>query len=322
MLKLKKIFSLGVMFAAVAAMVFSCAEDTPDDEGTSTDTTVTSKYTVSVANGGEYAFVINYNEYDENDPFDNISTRGEFFAGDTVAVFSGFKDGFIFDGWSIQSTGSVTFWGQGLELDVFVMPNKNVTLTAGWAEVPVAGPSVRFSWEGKFNGPDGSDGVHIAYIWASENDVAVWEDEVYSAYNNTDGYEATDIPLYDGAPGVPNALFSMDEPSTQYKSVYFATQENTYTAVCTVEDSDGAISDIVANYATEIGDDGYAFFEINFDVAGFLDGTRENGWVDDSFDTGDTDPGLVKAKAKGGKILKKVLKKGNVTYYVLRRPKK
>jgi len=284
-------------------MMASCVETGDEPTPNTPDTPATGKYTVAITDGGAGAI-----------------GAGTYSAGDTVWISIGTAPaGKEFYMWN--SNPPVVFDDELDEDTWFIMPAASVNVRANWKtiDIPVQPtPSVRFSWDRAYISLDSS--VHISYIWASVNDVDYWKTNVFDEMYEDDSYEATDIPLKPGAPGVPNALYSMDSAATILNyGKYFSTTEGDYTAVCTLEDEDEAITDIVANYHTQIDGD-LKFFEIAFDVKGLLEGTRTNGWTDDSYNTNDTDP-MLKTKAGKGKLLKKVTK-GNVTYYVLRRPKK
>ncbi|MCL2182586.1 MAG: hypothetical protein FWB85_03850 [Chitinispirillia bacterium] len=182
---------------------------------------------------------------------------------------------------------------------------------------------VRFTWES-------SQQHKIDMIAASYNDVYDWWEDVYmSAEFDTES--ATDIPRYDGSPDLPNNIYSSTIGSAMNKGRYFPIAPGNYTAICSGEDQYG-YWDIVANYTITInegdfdGDGADQFFEIAFNVRGLNDYFHGTGgswdWDMDVYDSRNTSPMLSKRKQVA---TSQIVKQGgtmDVTYYVIRRPKK
>ncbi|MCL2219272.1 MAG: hypothetical protein FWC23_04980 [Chitinispirillia bacterium] len=178
---------------------------------------------------------------------------------------------------------------------------------------------VRFTWEAVENS-------NITHISASVADMNWWYDEIYADLANSDE-DFTDIPRYNGNPGVKGKIFNFGSSYHPGKGTYFETEAGWFTAVCGVEDQFG-LAEIVANYRITInegdfdGDGADKWFEIAFDVAAFLDGDDDLGWFDYEYDRSNTPQKLVKMRKAG---TTQIVKKGgtvDVEYYVIRRPKK
>lgn len=268
-------------------------------------------YIVTV-NGGE----AEYTEYEE---------------GEEVEITADTYEDSLFFKWTTTTTG-VKFDSDTLPTTTFVMPDRDVTVTATF--VP-KGPAVRFAWEA-------AQQSKIWYIWAKDNEVATWKQDIYTNIYLANLKEGEDIlgyvshiPLYDGSDQLPEEIYNLDKPTnTEHKGKYYAIDADDYTAICTVIDdvnwAEPDTFDIVANYTIT---DKKPFFEVGFDIALFIDPELNPGYEKgtdpdpdtylslDSYDNPYKLSHLVKAKAKGAKLLK-TLKKGNVTYYVLKRPRK
>ncbi len=76
--------------------------------------TVVKTYTVTVA-----------------DSYATITGAGDYYAGDTVTIYAGSKDGYIFDGWTTDSA-DVVFVESSDAYTTFTMPTSDVTVTANW----------------------------------------------------------------------------------------------------------------------------------------------------------------------------------------------
>jgi hypothetical protein len=218
------------------------------------------------------------------------------------------------------------------------MPGRNVTITAnfddeGGIDIDTI-TYVRFSWRT-------ADQGSISSIAANYDEVLEWYLTVYMAEDYVEE-DATDIPILagkGGSPELPINIYSSTLGNTEYKSTYLEISGGEYTAVCTIEDEYGYV-DVVANYgilsydelvAMDKGVEGYLYTEIAFDVGTFLAGEEDDDWETDDdgnslgpwfWDiTDDPDAPPILAK-KPVKKLVKVIKKDNVTYYVLHRAKK
>jgi len=177
---------------------------------------------------------------------------------------------------------------------------------------------VRYTWEGRYTSGT-STRYHISSVAASYDDVARWKRDWYyqPSYSIDD---ATDIPIKDGSPDIPDNIYSETIKSTYFKGRYLPITLGKYTAVCTVEDQYGYF-DIVANYNITANNDGSTkYFEIAFDVTKFVVTDKDSdAWRSIIYDNPNTGPSLEKAPVK--RLVKKI-EAGDVTYYVLRRPAK
>jgi len=296
MLKLRKVFLLGLVVAALGLLVVSCVEPTDF-------------YSVTITSGDEGTGV---GGAAARPGSSGAGTTYE--EGDIVTVKAGTAPtGKKFYEWT--SSPTVTFNDPKSSTASFTMPAKDVEVTAWFiTDVLPLEPMVRYTWE-QVQEPN------IQSIAASKDDVYSWYEDVFLAGDYIED-DATDIPLFDGSPDIPNNIYSRtlhSENGSPHKSVYFDISADHYTAVCTVDDpAFDNIADIVANYTIEI-EGKKAFFEIAFDVGTFLAGEDDVGWIGDKYDNPDTVPRLEKTPAK--KMVKK-LQKGNVTYYVLHRARK
>jgi len=132
---------------------------------------------------------------------------------------------------------------------------------------------VRFTWENA-----ALDEVYSIEVLASYNDVSAWLYEYdYGHYNQ--GVDNTAEPLYDGSRKLPTPFYHSDSRITYgNKSKYFGIDAGRYTAICTVEDQHGFF-DIVANYTITINrktassDGTDKWFEVAFDILGYIDET-------------------------------------------------
>jgi len=128
-----KVLAFGVVAAAFGLMTASCTP-TEDDAD---------EYTVTLKGDLEDSFVALFS-MGIDDPED-VDVKAKFKEGDTVIVFAGYDPNFEkeFDRWTVPS-GVVplfpAYYGYDSEVFVFVMPGKNVTLTANWSDGPV-GPT-------------------------------------------------------------------------------------------------------------------------------------------------------------------------------------
>jgi len=330
LLKYWKVLSFGVVAAAFGLMMASCAE-TGDEE----TTPAPSKYEVTIYYGSGYLSAEDGRQFivlDDGLPALNDAT------GDGSYEKNAFVD--LYPG-SDPAGSSFYKWTWSPEtLDAeeyedtlsFEMPGSAVKATA-WFLYKT--PEVRYTWET-------AQEPNIYLISASEEDVASWYSDVYEdiylAGLETDDPDeillyVSHIPWYDGAK-VPNNIFpTLNDTDPSRKSVYYKVNPDYYTAICTAIDPILKDTfDIVANYYIEAGT-AKPYFEVGFDVGLFVDPTLDPNydpnddpdpdlWVLlDKFDTKVTAPNLNKTKnSKAVKLLKKI-KKDNVTYYVLKRPK-
>jgi len=179
-----------------------------------------------------------------------------------------------------------------------------------WRSVDVAGTT--------YTGNGTPLAYKISSIAASEYDVKGWKDDWYK------DVDATDIPLYAGSPDIPNNIYSSTLLNyTQYKGVNLPISEGSYTAVCSVEDiTFNNVVDIVANYKVPFNSSNGNYTEVDFYVAEAIASTAG---TDDSYarSWGFSDPDIAPTLNKTpAKSLVKTFEKDNVTYYVIRRPKK
>jgi hypothetical protein len=183
---------------------------------------------------------------------------------------------------------------------------------------------VMFTWEANQN-------AKITHISASVEDIEWWYDEVYADLENSDA-DFTAMPKYDGNPGVTEKIFEYGKSYHPNKGDYWKTDAGWFTAVCGVEDYLG-LAEIVANYKITVddvnGED--RWFEVAFDVGTFLSepDMDDYAWFIEEHDSRADAPRLEKRIApKYGikKVAEKQYKQSgatmDVTYYVIRRPKK
>jgi len=251
---------------------------------------------------------------------DNIAI---FAQGDPVYIFADDKEDSLFFKWT--TSDGFSFYSDTLPLTSFLMPSKNVTVTATY--LPDTKSLVRYTWKS-------SEQYLISSIDADYDAVEAWVNDVYDAegYNKLD---ATAEPISHGSKEIPENIYSSTLKSDEYKGKYFGISEGEdngwYTAICTVVDSINPIElgdsisyhiwDIVANYDVSVSEDTpeRKYFEVGFDVLTFLEGEDDSGWIPEIRDNPYDNPRLEKSKAT--KLLKKV-KKNNVTYYVFHRMSK
>ncbi len=253
--------------------------------------------------------------------------------GDTLDIEADFKvSGVEFVKWVAlnadkkSKTSSVKFGDDTKDLTYFIMPDQDVFVGATYA-YEEGGASVRFTWEATHN-------QDIFAIWVSKDDVEDWYNDVYRGIYlaNVDPEDPNDIYNYVSDipqnPGIDDeqldGFYNRDiSSSLNNKGKYWFVYGGDYTAVCTVIDPDyGDTTDIVANYKVDDEELYEYFFDVGFDVGLFLAGSEvPSDWVVlKQYDNQHERPELEKSKSKPA--LLKVLKKGNVTYYVLRRPRK
>lgn len=304
-------------------------------------TVVNATYIVTLVGGVEHAYVANKNEFvdGEDGPIDpdfEFDTIGEFEAGDTVVIFSGYYDEEDLEFINWTNTGAPLSFNPSASScrAYFVMPARDVTVTANWDVIEWPEANVRFTWEAE-------QLPNIYMISASFDDVNTWYTDVWEKqYEDLDDEElallhVSHIPFNKGSTQVANNLYSNFNMETVYdtthKAEYFEIDNGAYTAICTVIDpSMKDTFDIVANYeiATYV-DAVNIYIEVGFDVGLYLDMEDTPGaddpdnWIVMAYnDNPDTAPVLAKTQTKhAAKFLKK-LKKDNVTYYVFKRAKK
>jgi len=95
-------------------------------------------YTVTLRGDTEYSFITQFSM--DIDPNYDLGFKNKFKEGDTVMVFAGYDEETEFLNWTVTSGVVPLFpndFGLNSEVLVFVMPAKNVTLTANWTTVPV-----------------------------------------------------------------------------------------------------------------------------------------------------------------------------------------
>ena len=318
MLKLRKIFSLGLAVAALGLIALSCVE--PVDY-----------WTVEMMTG-----TINEDGDTTLSPRKTIGTS--YIKDDYVNIDAGTPYyGKEFYMWT--SLPTVNFDDATKSTTRFLMPGQDVVVTAWFIDAGTAKvePKIRYTWEAE-------QLPSIYMISASYDDVDTWyEDVYYRLYADLPDAQAllhiSHRPLGEGSELIPNNLYVNSTMGTEYdtknKGVYLPIEEgDDYTAICTVIDrklTTPDTFDIVANYDVRVKSN-KAYFEVGFDVALFLDPTLNPDpnadpddpdpdlWVlKDTYDKSTTKPMLEKKKA--AKLLKK-LKKGDVTYYVFRRASK
>jgi uncharacterized repeat protein (TIGR02543 family) len=167
MLKLKKFFSLGLVLGLVGAVglgVMSCVEPEPDDG---------ELYTVTLSGGGTGSSV----EY-----YDGTKTK-DFYAGDTVVIKAGVKADSYFNGWT--SGSGVSFYNADTVTTTFIMPAKNVTVTANWTTVTTAQYTVTVidgTGSGKYEEGDvvtitSNDGGVAFLSWTANSSLVEFDDE-------------------------------------------------------------------------------------------------------------------------------------------------
>lgn len=189
---------------------------------------------------------------------------------------------------------------------------------------------VRFTWEA-------AEQQHIDFIAASYTDVDAWYYDVYYvecyAPNGGTPENCSDVPVTRGSRDLPNNIYSRTLGSTVNKGKYFPIKAGTYTAVAAVEDPNPLFDDasIVANYtitidkATTSSDGNDRYFEIAFDVGTYLAGEDDLGWFGETYDNPNDGPRLSKSilvKTIAPQVFKMPGGTMEVTYYVIRRPKR
>jgi hypothetical protein len=316
MMKLKKLFSFGMVAAlalTMGVMLGGCAEDPEEEPETPTPTPPDT--TPIVQPVYHTAWVFNGKNYVDNEGNDyEAETIVPIVAVPPVAgrpfiSWSAFEpvdeDGYIVPGEPLD----VDFGNATNSTTTFTMPGQDVFVGA-WFEDP-ADADVRYTWEA-------AEQANILSISASYLDVLDWYENVFLGDSYDPSVNATEFPVSRGSAWIPNNIFSSSINSTQYKGTYQQIAQGSYTAVCTVVDTQfdtPDTTDIVANYDIEP----YLYTEIAFDVGTFIAGEDDKGWFDEVREESDDNPRLQKAP---GKKLAKKLKKGNVTYYVLHRNRK
>ena len=116
-----KVLAFGVAAAAFGLMSASCAPTEDDSE----------EYTVTLKGDAEYSVITTFSMDPDYDP----EFKTKFKEGDTVIVFAGLDEEAEFLNWTVTSGVVPLFpsiYGLDSDILVFVMPGKNVTLTANW----------------------------------------------------------------------------------------------------------------------------------------------------------------------------------------------
>ena len=286
-------------------------------------------YTISTI-GGTMTWWENSDSTDADPIYTDIEDGYALYRNDVVIILSadppeGKKE---FDRWDVvPASAAGSFYDRYNPNTTFRMPAADVVITAVFKDFEPGKAEVRFTWEATEN-------EKITHISASVEDMEWWNEEIYADLENSDA-DFTDIPKYDGNPGVTAKIFEYGSDTHPNKGKYWKTADGDFTAVCGVEDVFG-LAEIVANYtitvnpaaATADGKDLY--FEIAFDVGMFLSepGMDSLAWFQEETEDPDQAPRLEKKKAyKIGvtRVATKQYKKPgatvDVTYYVIRRPK-
>ncbi|MDR2579096.1 MAG: hypothetical protein LBC70_09885 [Chitinispirillales bacterium] len=379
MLKFKKLFLLGLSTVAIGLLASSCVEDTDRTYGVVVSSPATSGVsgggnykdgdqvsvsTPATVNGRAFSHwtstpSVNFTD-DENRsttfkmPAFHVAVRavyepvptyavivssngkdaegdGNYSQGDTVDIFAGTAptgQGFK---WWVTSSPGVKFNDADSDETFFVMPDNPVAVRAVFADLfPDGETEVRFTWRT-------ADHPYLFAISVSEDDVNNWIETVWNV--DYDTLDATDIPLYDGSPLLPNNMYSMsihgagagrNPVPPEHKGVYLPIDAGFYTAICEVMDarqSSAWYFDIVANYhikadpGTIFAPGTDKFFEIAFDVGAFIDGDDDWGWDEYDYDDPNTSPTLVKRRVRT--VTRQIVNESgtvDVTFHVLRRP--
>lgn len=99
-----------------------------------------------------------------------ITGAGNYDAGDTVNIYAGSRSGYTFNGWT--SKDGVVFADASNATTTFVMPDKNVTVTANWTYKGSGGRSRGSSSEKMDNtvtSPEAKKFIDIEKHWAEES---------------------------------------------------------------------------------------------------------------------------------------------------------
>jgi len=138
LLKYWKVLSLGAVVTAMGLFMASCVEDPPEDE---------TKYSVSI---GTWEIVDMSEEgIDTLKGVTGTSGTGKYAKGETVTIKAGTKPGYVFIGWTSDEESNVFGVDEDGDPEVntrktatFVMPGKNVRITAWYYESDVEGYTV------------------------------------------------------------------------------------------------------------------------------------------------------------------------------------
>jgi len=234
-----------------------------------------------------------------------------------------------FSHWSvILPNAGLTLENSAESMTSFTMPPGDVRIRAVFTLIDATYHDghayVRFAWEAV-------EQENIDVIAASYNDVKWWKENVYDELLDFELESVTEIPLYDGSAEITDNLFpALGANPVTNKNRYFAIMPGSYTSVCAITDKSGDEWDIVANYtitinqATASSDGADKWFTIGFDVGTFLSGPgmKDLAWFTEEFNNGSTRPTLNK---RGTSVTKRIVQGGatmDLTYHVIRRPKK
>jgi hypothetical protein len=269
----------------------------------------------------------------------NDGGTGLFFENDVVVTIAALPEpGEVFVRWEVvPASFNSRFDDRFSEETTFRMPARDVVITAVFEEATVDGFAyVRFAWESSWNDA-------IWYIFASEDDIEGWYDEIWN-----DPEIVTDDfvfrPTFDpntqtGIAGLPT-IFAKG-PTASHNGVEFEVPAGNYIAVASVEDPDhGNIWEIIADYTIEINhavDPEDTFFELGFWFTNFFSDDPVSidpetglgwGWYGDEYEDGDA-PRLSKAtRMAANRIMtasKKIEKPGatmSVTFYAIPRARR
>jgi len=319
MLKLKKVFLLGLLAVAVSLFTMSCTESSDDP----TD------FRLTVVDAQAY-FV------DGGVATTQITSSTVIYEGDTIQIQTPRLHGTditdeVFDGWT-GLPSSVISGNAGAFVVRFVMPARNLTVRATY----IADAFVRFSWDRTYES-------NLLAIAADSADVADWYETVWydndcdlaGNYDNgvCEGITITAEPDFGGNPAFVGSVYSStlhNSTGSPYRNVFLPAPATAYTAIASLQDNAGYM-DIVANYSISghsSSSTATRWFEVVFLLEEVLNGEIDDVWERWSSSTPMVDPEFLRkagGSPKKGLIAtktSKVVSNGatmDITYYLLRR---
>lgn len=307
MLKLKKVFLLGLLTVAVSMFTASCIlEDEPEDEG----------YTISIS-GGTMEWWEDPTDEDATVPLKNGDI---LYKNDIVIILSANPAaGKVFSHW-VAEPNLGSFHDETNPYTTYTMPAADIKIRAVFVDALV---KLRFAW------PADEQNL-IEYIFADSANIAWWYDEIWDDGSIVDedfvvrpGFVPGQLG---GIPGFPE-IFKKNG-SASNKGKYINATPGSYIAVCSVQDPyfDETIWEIVADYTIAVtGANAVAQYEIGFPLTEFFEEEDHLGWYGFA-PNGSEDPRVTKRKDRRS-MFKTVKVEGadgtlDVTYYAFPRTKK
>jgi hypothetical protein len=256
MLKLKKFALIGLALAVVGAMLPGCTEaDDPEPE----------TYTLTLGSGVTATF--EGTPYTGSVPF--------LYKGDVVDISASSTDGKAFAVWSATPNASGSFGSSSNKNTTFKMPGFNVKIDARFDGTA----NIRFTWSQSRNSM-------LEYVEASTEMIQWWITNVWPDPDlDPEDFSMPNLPRATGNPSITGSIFKKGGTTNNY-DVWYKSNPGTYLAVMSINDAAlDNIWEVMAVYDIEIeegdvaGDGRDAYFDLGFDIDGWLDAETDEGYL-------------------------------------------